>query len=143
MMGSPVRFRRWLDKSMTSRSNRQVREPEPAGLGIRVMTSAAQRDQRPPRRPVSSRVMIAAGLGVLLVAATIVVARADLWERPGTVGSRPGQDGQAAARPLPGVPLRGASGLRLLVANDPAPLRPVQQSFSAIRRRSLRPSPDL
>lgn len=85
------------------------------------MTSAAQRDQRPPRRPVSSRVMIAAGLGVLLVAATIVVARADLWERPGTAGSRPGQDGQAAARPLPGVPLRGASELRLLVANDPAP----------------------
>jgi hypothetical protein len=37
--------------------------------------------------------MIAAGLGVLLVAATIVVARADLWERPGTAGSRPGQDG--------------------------------------------------
>jgi hypothetical protein len=70
---------------------------------------------------VSSRVMLAAGLGVLLVAVVIVVARVDRWERPGTAGSRPGLDGQAAARPLPGVPLRGASGLRLLVANDPAP----------------------
>jgi hypothetical protein len=58
---------------------------------------------------------------MLLMAAAIVVARAGLWERPGPAGSRPGQDGQAAARPLPGVPLRDPSGLRLLVASDPAP----------------------
>jgi hypothetical protein len=50
--------------------------------------------------------MLAAGLGVLLVAAAIVVTRAGGWERPGAAGPRPGQDGQA--------------GLRLLVANDPA-----------------------
>jgi hypothetical protein len=65
--------------------------------------------------------MLAAGLGVLLVAAAIVVTRAGPWQRPGTAGPRPGQDGQAAARSLPGVPLRDAVGLRLLVANDPAP----------------------
>jgi hypothetical protein len=50
--------------------------------------------------------MLAAGLGVLLVAAAIEVTRAGGWERPGAAGPRPGQDGQA--------------GLRLLVANDPA-----------------------
>jgi hypothetical protein len=55
--------------------------------------------------------MIAAGLGVLLVAAVVVVSRSDLGERPG----------QAGAARLPGVPLRDGSGLRLLVANDPAP----------------------
>jgi hypothetical protein len=54
--------------------------------------------------------MLAAGLAVLLVAGGIVVARAGLWGRP-----------EAAARSLPGVPLRDGSGLRLLVANDPAP----------------------
>jgi hypothetical protein len=48
--------------------------------------------------------MLAAGLGVLLVAAAIVVTRAGPWQRPGTAG-----------------PLRDAAGLRLLVANDPAP----------------------
>jgi hypothetical protein len=103
-----------LDKSMTSGSNRQVREPEPDGLVSGVMTSAAQRDQRPPRRLVSSRVMIAAGLAVLLAAATIVVARADLWERPGTAPAR----GRArTARPPPGrcraFRCEVASGLRI------------------------------
>jgi hypothetical protein len=85
------------------------------------VTSAGQPDQRPPRRPLRSRGLLAAGLGVLLVAATIVVTRAAPWEWPRAAGSGAGQDGQAAARPLPGVALRGASGLRLLVANDPAP----------------------
>jgi hypothetical protein len=65
--------------------------------------------------------MLAAGLGMLLVAAGIVIGRAGPWELPGAAGPRPGQDGGTAARPLPGVPLRDAAGLRLLVANDPVP----------------------
>jgi hypothetical protein len=72
---------------------------------------AAGSDRRPPCRPAAARGLLAAGLGALLVAGAVVVA----------FGDRPGQDGPAAVRPLPGVPLRGASGLRLLVADDPTP----------------------
>jgi hypothetical protein len=86
------------------------------------VTSAAQRDPRPPWRPAVSRRTIAAGVGVLLLAAAIVVGRADFWERRGAARSRPSRDGQVAARPLPGVPLQGPAGLRLLVASDPTPL---------------------
>jgi hypothetical protein len=57
-----------------------------------------------------SRWMVAAGVGVLLVAAAIIGAR-----------SPRGEDGQDGGRSLPGVPLRGPAGLRLLVANDPVP----------------------
>jgi hypothetical protein len=67
------------------------------------MTTAAQPDPRPSWRPATSRRVVAAGVGLalLLVAAVAVTAR---W-RP---------DGQTAA---PAVP----AGLRLLVADDPAP----------------------
>jgi hypothetical protein len=67
-----------------------------------------------------SRWMVAAGVGVLLVAAA-VIGRAAGWEPGG--GARPprGQDGQVGGRSLPGVPLRSPAGLRLLVANDPEP----------------------
>ena len=73
------------------------------------MTSAAQPDSRPPRRPAVSRRMVAVGVGVVLLVAG--VAGATHW--------RPGQDGQDGARPSQGVPLRSPSGLRLLVAGDP------------------------
>ncbi|HJW59266.1 MAG TPA: hypothetical protein VJ931_06500, partial [Actinomycetota bacterium] len=48
----------------------------------------------------------------MLVAAAVVAARAGLW----------GQGGQAGGQPVPGVPLQGRSGLRLLVASGPAPV---------------------
>ena len=51
--------------------------------------------------------MVAVGVGLLLVA--------------GCTAPRDG-DGRDAARPLPGAPLTGASGLRLLVAGDPTPV---------------------
>ncbi len=73
------------------------------------MTSAAQPDSRPPRRPAVSRRMVAVGVGVVLLVAG--VAGATHW--------RPGQDGQDGARPSQGVPLRSPSDLRLLVAGDP------------------------
>ena len=56
-----------------------------------------------------SRWMVAAAVGVLLVVAAIIGR---------TAGWAPGQVG---GRSLPGVPLRGPIGLRLLVANDPEP----------------------
>ena len=83
------------------------------------MTSATQRDPRPPWRPALSRRMIAVGVGVLLLAAAIVVGRTDLWDQPGTARPRPSQHG---AEPLPGVALQGRSGLRLLVAGGPTPV---------------------
>jgi hypothetical protein len=68
-----------------------------------------------------SRWMVAVGVGVLLVAVAIV-GRAALWDPGGGARSRTGQDAQVAAQPLPGVPLQGPSGLRLLVASDPTPV---------------------
>jgi hypothetical protein len=76
------------------------------------VTSAAQRDPRPPWRPAVSRRMAAVGIGVVLLVAAVVVGAAR-W--------RPSLDRQDGARPLQGVPLRGPAGLRLLVANDPTP----------------------
>jgi hypothetical protein len=64
--------------------------------------------------------MVAAGVGVLLVAAAII-GRTAPWEQGGAARSRPSQDGHVGAPPLPGVPLRSPAGLRLLVANDPEP----------------------
>jgi hypothetical protein len=64
--------------------------------------------------------MVAAGVGVLLVAAAII-GRTAGWEQGGEARSRRGQDGQVGAQSLPGVPLRSPAGLRLLVANDPEP----------------------
>ena len=84
------------------------------------MTSAAQQDPRPPWRPAPSR-RIAVGVGVVLLVAGVVVGREALREQRGAARSRASQDGQGGARPLPGVPLRGPSGLRLLVTNDPTP----------------------
>jgi hypothetical protein len=84
------------------------------------MASAGQRDRRPPGGPAVSPRMVAAGVGVLLVAAAIV-GRTAPWEQGGAARSRPGQDGQVGAQSLPGVPLRSPAGLRLLVANDPEP----------------------
>ena len=55
-----------------------------------------------------SRRALAVGVGLVLVAAA-VVARAGLWD-------------QGGARPVPGVPLQGPTGLRLLVASGPAPV---------------------
>jgi hypothetical protein len=87
------------------------------------VSSPAQQDRRPPRRPALARGIVAAGLGLLLVAAAVLAGRAGLWERLGAGRPGVGRDGGAAAgpAPLPGVPLEGRSGLRLLVANDPAP----------------------
>jgi hypothetical protein len=73
------------------------------------MTSPVQGDIRPPRRPAVSGRVAAVGVGVLLLAAAVA------W-------SQRGPDARDAARPLPGVPLEGASGLRLLVASGPAPV---------------------
>jgi hypothetical protein len=73
------------------------------------VTSPAQEDIRPPRRPGVSRRVAAVGVAALLLAAAIA-----WWQL--------GPDGRVAAGPLPGVPLEGASGLRLLVASDPAPV---------------------
>jgi hypothetical protein len=84
------------------------------------MASAGPRDPRPPGRPAVARWMVAAGVGVLGVAAAIV-GRTAVWEQGGAARSRLHQDGQVATRPLPGVPLRSPTGLRLLVANDPEP----------------------
>jgi len=72
------------------------------------MTSSAQRDRW---RPVVSRRMVAVGVGVMLLVAGVA----------GAVGWRASQDGQVGARRLPGVPLQGRSGLRLLVNGDPTP----------------------
>jgi hypothetical protein len=86
------------------------------------MTSAAQRDPRPPWRSALSRRMVAVGVGVLLVAAAVVAVRAGLWAQGGAGRSRPSLVGQGAAQPLPGVRLQGPTGLRLLVASDPTPV---------------------
>jgi hypothetical protein len=59
----------------------------------------------------TTRRMVAAGVGVVLLAA------AGVW----AAGRRSGGAGQGGTRPLPGVPLEGPSGLRLLVADDPTP----------------------
>jgi hypothetical protein len=84
------------------------------------MASTGLRDPRPPGRPAVSRWMVAAGVGVLLVAAAII-GRTAVWEQGGAAHSRSGQDGQVGVQSLPGVPLRSPAGLRLLVANDPEP----------------------
>lgn len=82
------------------------------------MTSAAQPFRRPPWRPASARRGLAVGVVVVLVAVAVVAGCTAPWQQRGAARS-PG--GRAAAQPLPGVPLRGPSGLRLLVATDPAP----------------------
>jgi hypothetical protein len=61
---------------------------------------------------VVPRRALVVGVGLVLVAAAVVAARADLW----------GQGGKAGGQPVPGVPLQGRSGLRLLVASGPAPV---------------------
>lgn len=85
------------------------------------MASTGPRDQRPQGRPAVSRWMVAAGVGVLLVAAAITVATVAPWEQGRGARSELRRDGQVGARSLPGVPLRSPAGLRLLVANDPEP----------------------
>jgi hypothetical protein len=81
------------------------------------VTSAAKQGPRPPWRPAVSRRMVAVGVGVVLVVAAVAIGLGALR----AAGSRPSQDVQGGARPLPGVPLQGPSGLRLLVASDPTP----------------------
>jgi hypothetical protein len=71
-----------------------------------------------PGRPPGRRRVLAVGVGVLLLGAAAVAGLAAPWERLGAAGPRSARDGRAAAGPLPGVPLRGASGLRLLVSGD-------------------------
>jgi hypothetical protein len=85
------------------------------------MASAGPPDPRPPGRPAVSGWMIAAGVGVLLVAAAITVRAAAPGEQG--EGARRGlsQDGQVGTGSLPGIPLPTPAGLRLLVANDPEP----------------------
>jgi hypothetical protein len=61
---------------------------------------------------VVSRRALVVGVGLVLVVAAVVAARAGLWDR----------GGQAGAQPVPGVPLQGSSRLRLLVASGPAPV---------------------
>ena len=51
--------------------------------------------------------------GVVLLAAALAVALQAPWERRGA--------DRQGTRPLPGVPLQGPAGLRLLVDDDPAP----------------------
>jgi hypothetical protein len=62
-----------------------------------------------------SRRALVVGVGLVLVATAVVAARAGLW-------GQGGQAGQAGAQPVPGVPLPDPTGLRLLVAGDPAPV---------------------
>jgi hypothetical protein len=83
------------------------------------VTRTGPRDRRPPGRPAPARRVVAAGAGGLLLAAAIVAGLPELRERG---AARPGQDGPVAARSSPGVPLRGRTGLRLLVAAAPAPV---------------------
>jgi hypothetical protein len=85
------------------------------------MTRTAQRDRRPPGRPVVSRRTAVVGVGGLLLAAAVVAGLLELRER-GAADPRPGQEGRVAARSLPGVPLEGRTGLRMLVGSDPAPV---------------------
>jgi hypothetical protein len=65
-------------------------------------------------RPVGTRRTVALGVGVVLLAAAVAVGVAGPWERREAAR-------QGGARPAPGVPLRGQSGLRLLVAGEPVP----------------------
>jgi hypothetical protein len=72
------------------------------------VSSPAQQDPRPPApRPA------AVVAGVVLLAAALAVGLQAPWERRGA-------DGEGAGS-LPGVPLQGSTGLRLLVNDDPAP----------------------
>jgi hypothetical protein len=64
---------------------------------------------------VVSRRALVVGVGLVFVAAAVVAARAGLWDQ----GDRAGL---AGAQPVPGVPLPGPTGLRLLVASGPAPV---------------------
>jgi hypothetical protein len=64
----------------------------------------------------AQRRMIAVGVGVLFLAAAVIVTRAAPSEGP--VATGPGGAGPPLRR-CPGVPLEGSSGLRLLVACDP------------------------
>ena len=89
-------------------------------MDSRGMAGTGPRVPRPPGRPAASRWMVAAGVGVLLVTAAIL-GRTAPWEQGEAARSRPGQDGQVGAQPLPGVALASPAGLRLLVANDPEP----------------------
>jgi hypothetical protein len=59
---------------------------------------------------VVPRRALVVGVGLVLVAAAVVTARADLW----------GQGDKAGGQPVPGEPLQGRSGLRLLVASGSA-----------------------
>jgi hypothetical protein len=85
------------------------------------MASAGPPDPRPPGRPAVSGWMIAAGVGVLLVAAAITVRAAAPGEQGEWARRGLSQDGQVGTGSLPGVPLPTPAGLRLLVANDPEP----------------------
>jgi hypothetical protein len=73
--------------------------------------------------------MIAVAVGVALLVAAVAAGRAAR------------HDDQDGARPLPGVPLRGPSGLRLLVADDPTPFV-VDVDTGAVQRVSGLPADD-
>jgi hypothetical protein len=73
------------------------------------MSSAAQRGPRSPWRPAASRRLVAAGVGVLLLGAGVVGWAVTREQRDSSRASQAGA--------VPGVPLQGPSGLRLLVAN--------------------------
>jgi|Tabmets5t2r1_1033131.scaffolds.fasta_scaffold04105_5 hypothetical protein len=110
-MRSPVRF--WPGLTRPRLTELIVALGNWSGLGRvqRVVTSPAQEDLRPPRRPAVSRrlAVVGGGVGVLLLVAAVA------W-------SQLGSDARVGARPLPGVPLEGSSGLRLLVASNSAPV---------------------
>jgi hypothetical protein len=73
---------------------------------------------------------LAVGVGLVLVAAAVVAARAGLWD----------QGGQTGARPVPGVPLQGPTGLRPLVASGPAPVVLDVDSGAVVPSRAFPPA---
>jgi hypothetical protein len=100
---------------------------------------AAAPEPRPPRRRTAAlRPLVGIGVGVVILVAAVVVGRAGRWERreptrpaqaavtsspvadsPAVTALRPSQYG---ARPLRGVPLRGPTGLRLLISGELIPI---------------------
>jgi hypothetical protein len=103
------------------------------------MSSAAAPEPRPPRRRAPAlRALVGIGVGVVILVVALVVGRAGMWERressrpaqaavtsssvaesPALTDLRPSMYG---ARLLTGVPLRGPTGLRLLITGELVPI---------------------
>lgn len=107
------------------------------------MSSAAAPEPGPSRRRTSALrtlvgIGIGIGVGVVILVVALVVGRAGSWERreptrpaqaaatPSSVAEPPAVTEQRpsmyGARPLTGVPLRGPTGLRLLITGELVPI---------------------